>query len=489
LSYEETPLNPTIARKVVVIDDEDQVRSLIAEILTPAGYQVVGIGESEAAVDIVRNEAPDLVLCDIAMPRMDGYAVLNALQADPETARYPVVFLTAHAEFTQRVRAFRFGVVDFLPKPFTNAVLLLRIERILETLERRSGRITSLAGQRAVNTLLGEVQKDSRTGVISVQGEAKIVIRAGQVVEDAGSVASGGGTGLGFRELDPSRDYIVAHEATRLPGTTAGIPSLDDVPQLLRSALVVDDNPAFRSSVSELLKDQGFTVYEAGDGEAALAIALERRPWLILTDVSMPGMDGFEFCRRVREHSLIRHTPLVFLSGWDDYKERYAGMALGGDDYLSKQTPVRELLLRIHLILKRYSEAAGRAQTASGMEGRLDLVGASGVLQMCHLGGLSGLLTVRSGTRTLQVRFRDGEIVGADSADAIGTDVLFELLSWTRGSFAFAPGDPGDGVALGETFDAVLLEGCRRLDENRKGGKTGDAPIAVEDRGSDGVRL
>jgi len=79
-------------------------------------------------------------------------------------------------------------------------------------------------------------------------------------------------------------------------------------------------------------------VLTAAEGGEGLRLALEHRPWLILTDVRMPGVDGVELCRRVRAHSLIRHTPVVFLSGWDDYKERYRGLEAGGDDFLSKRT-------------------------------------------------------------------------------------------------------------------------------------------------------
>ena len=119
-------------------------------------------------------------------------------------------------------------------------------------------------------------------------------------------------------------------------------------------------------------------------------MALEKRPWLILTDVSMPEVDGIEFCRRVRTHSLIRHTPLIFLSGWDDYKDRYRGLEAGADEYLSKETPVRELMIRIQLVLKRYSDIGGRGFKGPGMEGRLEIIGMPGLLQMCGLGRLTG---------------------------------------------------------------------------------------------------
>jgi DNA-binding response OmpR family regulator len=138
---------------------------------------------------------------------------------------------------------------------------------------------------------------------------------------------------------------------------------------VVRDVLIVEDNKAFRKFLSLILARHGFTVHEAADGEEGLRTALDRRPWLILTDVRMPGMDGFEFCRRVRRHSLIRQTPLLFLSGWDDYKQRYQGLELGADDFVSKETPIKELLIRIQLLMRRYADLGVRARIPSGGSG------------------------------------------------------------------------------------------------------------------------
>ena len=91
-------------RKIVVIEDDEAIRGLVTTFLKTGGHTVVATGDPLGAKELVRQEAPDLVLCDIAMPELDGYGVLRALQTDPETARYPVVFLTAHREFTERGR-------------------------------------------------------------------------------------------------------------------------------------------------------------------------------------------------------------------------------------------------------------------------------------------------------------------------------------------------------------------------------------------------
>ena len=271
----------------------------------------------------------------------------------------------------------------------------------------------------------------------------------------------------GFQELDHDRESIVAHDPPRLPGSASALEELQALPDALRTVLVVDDNPIFRTFLHDVLGRRGFTVYEAGDGEEALRTALEQRPWLILTDVSMPGVDGIEFCRRVRRHSLIRHTPLIFLSGWDDYKDRYRGLEAGADEYLSKETPVRELMIRIQLVLKRYSDIGGRGFKGPGMEGRLEIIGMPGLLQMCGLGRLTGVLSVGSGGRPAVVRFREGEVVSAAAGGPTAADAIYELLSWTEGNFSFAPGEV-EGDPLQPALTELLLEGCRRLDERQR---------------------
>ena len=99
------------------------------------------------------------------------------------------------------------------------------------------------------------------------------------------------------------------------------------------------------------------------------------------------------------------------------------------------------------------------------MQGELSVMGAPGVLQVCHLTRLTGTLTVKDGDRRMGVRFRDGEMIGAEGDGQTGAAAIFALLAWNEGTFRFAPGDPGEGTPLGTGFSQLLLEGCRRLDE------------------------
>lgn len=417
------------ARRIVVIEDDPSIRTLVEAILGSEGYDVKSTGDPRTAADLVKATAPDLVLCDIAMPELDGYGVLKALQADPATARYPVVFLTAHREFSERVRAFRYGVVDYLAKPFSRKILLRKVERVLQGLDRRE-----------VAAPVTEGRPPTPREVLDRAGRAEL------------------------EEMEAPANEVEPHDPARLTGEMPVLPSFDAVPAVLRHVLLVDDNPEFRSFLRDILRRCGFTIHEAADGEEAFRVLLERRPLLVITDLRMEGMDGLELCRKVRSHSLVRQTPVLFLSGMDDYAQRYRGLEAGADDFLSKSTSIRELLLRIQLLLARYANLGERTR-GSGMQGHLHVLGVPGVLHMCHLGRLTGTLSAQDGARRVSLRFRDGEIVGAEGEGARDAEAVYAFVGWTRGAFDFAPGNPGPGEPLGETFDQLLLEACRRLDE------------------------
>lgn len=406
-------MTPTWPRTIAVVENDRHTLDELHALLGSAGYRVVSTSDGRSAVDLVREEKPSLLLCNADMPGMDGYEVLKAVRSDPATAACPVVFLSASQVFGDRIRAFRHGVIDYLTRPITPEVLLRKVEKALE-----------------------------------------------------GRPAGGAASAPMVTEVGPHAEIV---DPPQLPAGTSSVPRLEDIPDVLRSVLVVDDNAFFRTFLRSLLTTQGFTVHEAADGDEGLRMALEHRPWLILTDVRMPGEDdGFEFCRKVRSHSLIRQTPLLFLSGWDDYKARYQGLELGADDFVSKQTPARELLIRIQVILKRYVDMGPRGRAGRGMHGELSVMGAPGVLQVCHLTRLTGTLTVQDRGRRMAVRFRDGEVVGAEGDGRTGEAAVFALLAWEEGTFEFAPGDPGRGSTLGAGFNHLLLEGCRLLDEERR---------------------
>ena len=113
------------------------------------------------------------------------------------------------------------------------------------------------------------------------------------------------------------------------------------------TVLVVDDQPENLQLLVDSLRPLGYQVWPAADGPTALAIARERLPDVILLDVMMPAMDGFEVCRRLKADSETRLLPVVFITGLDSREARLEGLDIGATDFLSKPFDLTELEVRV----------------------------------------------------------------------------------------------------------------------------------------------
>jgi CheY-like chemotaxis protein len=120
-----------MAATVMVIDDEIHIRRLIARMLELAGYQVVEAANGPQALQLMRETRPDVITCDIAMPGMNGFQVLEAIKSQPETAGIPIIMLTALGQEKDANRAMNLGAADYITKPFGSINLVERIERQL----------------------------------------------------------------------------------------------------------------------------------------------------------------------------------------------------------------------------------------------------------------------------------------------------------------------------------------------------------------------
>lgn len=119
-----------------------------------------------------------------------------------------------------------------------------------------------------------------------------------------------------------------------------------------RRVLIVDDEPNIVVSLEFLLRQQGYEVIVARDGEEALAAAGERRPDLVVLDVMLPGLDGFEVCRRLRERTDLAGLKIILLTARGRDVERVRGLEEGADDYITKPFSTRDLMKRVAELLE-----------------------------------------------------------------------------------------------------------------------------------------
>jgi CheY-like chemotaxis protein len=119
-------------KNILVVEDEENVRENILELLSAEGYSPYGAKDGEEGINLAWEKHPDLIICDILMPKLDGYGVLALLSKEPVTARIPFIFLTARTERENMRRGMELGADDYISKPFTRKELLQAIETRLE---------------------------------------------------------------------------------------------------------------------------------------------------------------------------------------------------------------------------------------------------------------------------------------------------------------------------------------------------------------------
>ncbi len=133
--------------------------------------------------------------------------------------------------------------------------------------------------------------------------------------------------------------------------------------------LVVDDQSSVRQLLSEYLSEQGYRVITATDGQNAIYQARHDPPDLILLDIMMPKMDGYQFLRQYRQE---RQTPIIVITAREEETDAVLGLDLGADDYVIKPFRMRELLARIHVVLRHNYDASQRFELLRSGELTLD---------------------------------------------------------------------------------------------------------------------
>ena len=275
--------------RFLVVDDFEVMQKLTAHQLRMLGAEKIYFAKNGLeALSVLKSQMIDFVLSDWNMPQMDGLELLKAIRADGDLGSLPVVMITAEAERKRVEAAIASGVSGMLLKPYSPDQLHQKITRAMTSRPRK-----------AVEAALPNASTPSPKG--------------------------------------PSPALERPSSAGNLDRATI---------------LVVDDTPDNLQLLGNLLKDE-FKVRMANSGAKALEVCFsDKPPDLVLLDIMMPEMDGFEVAKRLKEHPNSEAIPVIFVTAMSSVDDRIKGLNLGAVDYVTKPIDPDILLPRVRNFIR-----------------------------------------------------------------------------------------------------------------------------------------
>jgi len=234
--------------------------------------------------------------------------------------------------------------------------------------------------------------------------------------------------------------------------------------------LLVDDQADVLRVAMAALPAATYDIRTALDGAEAWLLAREWTPDLVVTDVNMPGMDGFALVMKLRAYPKLALVPVIFLTARSGAEDRIHGFRLGADDYLDKSTGFWELPERAARALAKGKElgaaVAKPGAPAAVFAGRCEVIGLAAVLTVLDGSRRSGILRLKRERPPEEgvVYLVDGRVRRAELGAQRGREAIFSLMTWSDGSFEFSPSALRVGDDVDMTTPGLLVEAARRLD-------------------------
>jgi PleD family two-component response regulator len=310
----------TTKGNILIVDDTPDNLRLLSAILTQQGYEVGKAPNGQMALRAAKTALPDLILLDINMPDIDGYEVCKRLKTDDQTKDIPVIFISALDEVWDKVKAFHAGGVGYVIKPFQREEVLVRVENQLA--------ICASQQRFAIARLRSSFQKQN---VHLLPETPELLVKDGQ------------------GEIFESTSLVSLEQVTR------------------GNILIVDDTPDNLRLLSTILTERGYEVGKARNGQMALKAAKAALPDLILLDINMPNMNGYEVCEYLKADDQTKEIPVIFISALDEVLDKVKAFKVGGVDYITKPFQSEEVLARVenHLKIRALSKALQKEQEKS----------------------------------------------------------------------------------------------------------------------------
>ena len=322
-------MNSTVGKdKILIVDDHPESIWPLVENLE-ADFDILFATTGERALSIALSEnRPSLILLDVMMPGMDGYEVCSRLKSHDSTSEIPVIFLSGNTQDMEEAKGMEMGAQDYISMPYSAPVVRARIQSVLD-LKREMGRRLLLKMQ--LEQLNSQIERQVRQKMAALE-EAQETLRA----------------------YEERYRHLFERKLTE---------------RARKCILVVDDNPENIHILIEHLESE-YEVLFAVNGEKALRIAAssENRPDLVLLDIMMPGMDGYEVCARLKANAETWDIPVIFVTALGQDMNETKGFNLGAVDFITKPFSMPVVRARINAALRLKEEMDNRMALAKKLE-------------------------------------------------------------------------------------------------------------------------
>lgn len=296
-------------RLILVVVAHARHQQLICTALSRAGFEATAVGSGYEAVLKMRDRKPRAILMDLDLPGGEGVALLELVKSDPKAGKIPVVAMVATEESDLSREAYQHGVDLLLPKP-------LRLQEMVAGLNRVIGEEIGR---------LPEAVKKTRQVRTSFTKTKEVEILQAPLGPPGGIKAKSGSQG---------------------------------------SVLLVDDEIDQLRPVRIGLMRAGYKVLTARDGEEGIAKMQAAQPEVVVLDLEMPGMNGFDFLKAVKGREKEANVPVIVLTGRGDYRSMVVSYELGSDLFLNKPVSILDLVDSIQRVRRKAS--TGKRKSRKG---------------------------------------------------------------------------------------------------------------------------
>jgi PleD family two-component response regulator len=437
----------TIPTAAIVVSNTISLRNEVIATMGKMGFEMSAVAEADTAHEMLRTELPDIVIIDMDDPAPGGQALIDAMGRDPLTDFIPVLKLVPADALEQEENA--------VAKPINKEHLAATARHIIAEQDQPSQVLTGLRDISLLE-LTEFVQSELRAGVaesaagpdvamrFSVKEEASIVAGVWALVSHLRRVIAEGSGGK-IRFIPTTRDQVgimPLPENEDIFDPLIGNLFDENVLESLKglNVIVADDDAKVRQVFSRVLGEAGIDVRTYANGVEVLMAVDENPPDLVITDILMPKMDGWELGIRIKRNYALKHIPVIIISWKEDFLQRVRKLKVGADDFMLKELSSQQILERVARMLRPRFSLEQRLQAGGDVTGRVEQIGVLGVLRTTMKFKRNARVTFRDNWNDFEVDILDGEIAavtrtGTDGSFASSSPALGRLMGTEDGRF------------------------------------------------------